>query len=468
MPAAQLHLIAPPPVAEYVERGRLNDALRKIAELAGAELTVSTEPAAQAAGNGEGTEVPIQYRGRTLGRLICQPNGQPSEVVRAASVLAELLEHLVDREYAVGDLADAMFTSYEELNLFYALLPNIAAKVDRHEIGEGLVDETARILNCRRVSLMVLDEAQENLTVLAARGLPPECLGISIPVTDSVAALAVTDESVTVVNDIGRRPELLEKSRGDYETSSFVVVRVPLRARGQSLGILTATDRRDSPEFTARDRKLLEGLSSIGASALLNCRLHDEVNRQMLSTIQALATAVDAKDHYTHDHSGRVARLCLATARRLGVKDAAACREVELAGLLHDIGKIGVPDAILSKTGRLTPDEFEIVKSHAQIGSDIVANVPGLESVARAVLHHHERYDGLGYPTGLSGEEIPFPSRLISTCDVFDCLTSDRPYRKGTDVDSAIRELERCKGTQLDPKVVKAFVQIIRDGEPLG
>jgi putative nucleotidyltransferase with HDIG domain len=225
--------------------------------------------------------------------------------------------------------------------------------------------------------------------------------------------------------------------------------------------VLNATERLEATEFTSRDRKLLEGLSAIAASALLSCRLHAQVNRQMMSAIQALASAVDAKDHYTHDHSGRVAQLCLATARELGIRDSAECRELELAGLLHDIGKIGVPDAILSKADRLTPQEYAVVKTHVEIGARIADHVQGLERVAKAILCHHERYDGMGYPAGLPGDAIPLASKLIAVCDAFDSLTSDRSYRKGIRAEEGLREIRRCSGTQFDPDIVDAFGAVI-------
>lgn len=469
MSPARIRLIGPEKIGDFVRSGQLNEALLEIARLGGTELSIEDPQLDAAADNllsAPAAELPICYRGQALGRLLYDSDHGASSLERTAHALTKVLQHALEREMAVGDLAEAMLTSFEEQNMFYSLLPNVTARLHPSEIGEVLVDETARTLNCRRVSLLTLDEDKKVLRMLASRGLPAEARRVSIPVSGTVAGHALDEDDLLVVNDLSQRPDLAALSRGRYETDSFVVVRVPLRARGEAVGVLTATERNESAEFTARDRKLLDGLSAIGASALLNCRLHAAVNQQMMGTIRSLASAVDAKDQYTHDHSGRVAHLCVATARELGITDAAACREVELAGLLHDIGKIGIPDAILSKSGRLAPEEFARVKSHVRIGAGIVEHVRGLDGVARAILHHHERYDGLGYPGGLAGDAIPLASKLIAVADVFDSMTSDRPYRQAVARDEAVNELIRCKGTQLDPDVVDAFIVVINTESP--
>jgi putative nucleotidyltransferase with HDIG domain len=464
MSTAQLHLISPEQILDFVRSAPLHNALADIAGLAGAEFIIEAppEPSTSVPSIPPGSpDLPIRYAGRPLGRMLCHGNGHNPSLTQAARAMAHLLEHVLDREVAVADLADAMMISYEELNLLYSLLPKIASKVYPADIGEVLVAETARTLTCRRVSLLVLDESGRNLRVLASRGLPDHARNLSIPIDSSIAGRALTSSDLFVVDDIAKHPDLAAISLGRYESASFAVVRVPLRARGQAVGVLTATERAHGDEFTARDCKLLDGLSAMGASALMNCRLHTAVANQMMSTIQALASAVDAKDQYTHDHSARVAQLCVATARELGLNDATTLREVELAGLLHDIGKIGIPDSILSKSQPLTPAEYAVVKTHTDIGAGIVENVPGLERVAQAIRHHHERYDGLGYPDGLAGDSIPLAARLIAVADVYDSLTSDRPYRQAAGVEHALQEIAQSRGTQIDPTVIDALTAVV-------
>ena len=465
MSSIWLDLPASDGAAEFLETGRLREGLRAVASLGGAELVIRNDDVAEAgvAPPSNPVELPVRYLGCSAGRILYQEGlGAPSPGA-AASTICTLLEHMLEREAAVSDLAKEMIGSYEELTMLYSLLPNMASLDDMGEIGRLLVRESARILNCRRVSLLVLDERKEKFTVLASLGLPPEAENVIIPVSGSIAGHAFLADDLLVVNDLSDHPDLAAMSQGTYDSAAFSIVRVPLRAQGDPIGVLTATEREDGDEFTARERKLLAGLSAVGSSALMNCHLHAVVNRQMLGTIEALALAVDAKDPYTHDHSTRVSELCVATLKKFGVHEPKALREMLLAGMLHDIGKIGVRETILTKKGRLTPEEFAMVKRHADVGARIVGRVKGLERVTRAILHHHERSDGLGYPSGLSGDEIPMMAKVIAVADVFDCLTSDRPYRAAMTHAKAVAELRRCKATQFDPAVVESFLAAIEE-----
>lgn len=174
--------------------------------------------------------------------------------------------------------------------------------------------------------------------------------------------------------------------------------------------------------------------------------------------LNSLVTAVDAKDRYTRRHSEDVLALSLQIARELGLDDA-TCYHIQVAALLHDIGKIGVPDSILRKPGKLTPDEYEAVKQHALMGAGIISAVPGFEETLDAVRHHHERWDGDGYPFGLRGEDIPRLARIMAVADAFSAMTTDRPYRKGMDASAALRILQEGADTQWDPICVAAFTR---------
>ena len=184
----------------------------------------------------------------------------------------------------------------------------------------------------------------------------------------------------------------------------------------------------------------------------------------VIDLVQALTAALDAKSSYTRGHSDRVAELSWILARRLGMGD----REVEsarIAGHLHDIGKIGIPDSIISKPGPLDPSEFETMKSHPAIGASLVEQVVHLRAFAPSVRSHHERWDGGGYPDGFVGECIPLEARIICIADCYDAMTSARSYRLRVNASEAVAEIRRCSGTQFDPRLVDVFVRCFAAGE---
>lgn len=184
----------------------------------------------------------------------------------------------------------------------------------------------------------------------------------------------------------------------------------------------------------------------------------ERLNRLYLDTVESLATAIDAKDHVTHGHITRVRTLALLLADHLGLRDDATIKALEAGALLHDVGKLGVPDHILNKPGRLTPDEYEQVKRHAAIGAEIVSRVNYPYPVAPVVRHHHENWDGTGYPDGLEGEAIPVGARILSVVDCYDALTSDRPYRRAMSSDAALGIILDRRGSMYNPDVVDALV----------
>jgi len=179
-----------------------------------------------------------------------------------------------------------------------------------------------------------------------------------------------------------------------------------------------------------------------------------------LSTIETLAMAVDAKDQITHGHIRRVQVFAVELAKRLGVKDSQQLKAIEAAALLHDMGKLAIPEHILNKPGKLNGPEFEQMKLHATIGADILSSIDFPYPVVPIVRHHHENWDGTGYPTGLCGTDIPIGARILSVVDCFDALTSDRPYRPRLSDDQAIQILEERRGQMYDPLIVDTFVRV--------
>lgn len=185
-----------------------------------------------------------------------------------------------------------------------------------------------------------------------------------------------------------------------------------------------------------------------------------ELERAYLETVRALAGAIEARDPYTGGHVDRVASYAVALGRELGL-DEASLRALEVGALLHDIGKIAIPDAVLRKRGPLSGEEWACMRQHPVLGASMVRAWAALQPALPAVLHHHERFDGHGYPSGLAGLEIPAVARIVAVVDAFDAMLTNRPYRAGLPLQAALHELERCAGTQFDPTYVQVFTRMI-------
>ena len=211
--------------------------------------------------------------------------------------------------------------------------------------------------------------------------------------------------------------------------------------------------------FDKNTKTQLTSIARQTGISLMNARLYEEIKENHLRTIKALAIAVDAKDKYTRGHSENVMKYAVAITEEMGILDSRINEDLQNAALLHDIGKIGVPGNILNKPGKLTPEEFNgTMKKHAETGATIIQEVPFLQDIVPLILHHHERYDGNGYPNGLKGDKIPVGARILTVADSFEAMTSDRPYRKALSREKAIEQLIVNRGTQFDPYIVDIFM----------
>lgn len=232
----------------------------------------------------------------------------------------------------------------------------------------------------------------------------------------------------------------------------------PVRVKGFVVGVLMLSGKYgEDPLINSYDTQLLEAAAGFIGSFCANVALYDEQRRMFMGTIRSLTAAIDAKDRYTCGHSERVAFLAAELTLRLGYPEE-DIELVRLAGIVHDVGKIGVPESVLSKNGKLTEEEFALIRRHPEIGYGILGGIPPLASVLPAVLYHHERYDGRGYPHGLEGTKIPAFARIIAIADTFDAMSSTRAYRAAMPREQVLNELRKSAGTQLDPAMVHEFV----------
>ena len=219
--------------------------------------------------------------------------------------------------------------------------------------------------------------------------------------------------------------------------------------------VLLAADAPDPSVFGS-----LETLAGNAGGVLRRSRLHTEIEGAYLSTVTALANALEAKDLQTQEHASATSRLAVAVGGELGLAGS-DLRDLEFAAVLHDVGKIAIPDEILSRRGPLSDEEWAFVRDHTVVGERILRGIPFLQSAASAVRSAHERWDGEGYPDGLAGDQIPLLSRIVFACDTWDVMTSDRPYREALTRDEAERRLSAEAGHQLDPQVVSALLAVV-------
>ncbi len=245
------------------------------------------------------------------------------------------------------------------------------------------------------------------------------------------------------------------------EPESRSALSIPLRAKEGVVGVFEI-ERSNVDAFTEEDIAVLRIFARIVAMTMQRIEYLVDLKKTFLGTVEALTFAIELKDPYTHGHSRRVADYAIAIAKALGLSRE-QIEKIELAALLHDIGKIGVKGAVLDKPARLTEGEYEEIKKHTVLGEELVKKVETLRDVAKIIRHHHERCDGRGYPDGLTCDEIPFESKILAVADAFDAMTSDRPYRKAFSVKRAIEILESDGGKQWDPGIVRIAVKVFRE-----
>jgi HD-GYP domain-containing protein (c-di-GMP phosphodiesterase class II) len=326
--------------------------------------------------------------------------------------------------------------------------------VSRDELCHAVLDCACRLMKSTRGSVMLWDAHEERLKIAASRGLADDKLALKSG--EGVAGRAFQSGQAIFISDPAQDPRYKPAASGD---SSEPFVSIPLPVKSKPIGVLTLHATGQTEPFNDYNIKFLNILAGETAVMLNNMELFDDLQTFYLEMVQTLARAVDSKDAYTHEHSDRARSKARQLAGELKLPEQ-MIRYIEYAALLHDIGKIGIDDAILLKPGKLTTEEYEVMKRHPIIGHQILAPIKFLGPVAQMVLHHQEWYNGQGYPQALKGDEIPLGARIVAVIDAWDAMTSDRPYRKALGRDIAIGELKKGAGTQFDPKVVEAFLAL--------
>ena len=263
-----------------------------------------------------------------------------------------------------------------------------------------------------------------------------------------------------VFNEVIERKEAIVINSNEHPELAPSLICAPLMIRNSILGILSIRKKKNREVFNKKDLHNILSLTKRASLNLENKILYESIYSNIMDTVKSLISSIEARDHYTERHSQRVTELSvrIAISMDCSVKD---IESLKIAGILHDVGKIAVPDSILLKPDSLTPEEYLIIKNHPTIGENILKPVILLDKERKIIQCHHERWDGKGYPLGISGNDIPFLARILAVADSFDAMTNNRPYHPALTIEKAVEELVKNKNTQFDPDVVDAFIKII-------
>jgi len=350
----------------------------------------------------------------------------------------------------------------EKLNIRERLiraLELVNTTLDLNPVLEMLMTLANQLIDTEASSILLMDEEKGQLYFAAATGIKKdEIKKIYLAKGEGIAGWVAEHGEPLHITDVSKDERFSKKVDQTLGFNTHSVLAVPLKIEDKLIGVAEVVNKKEGREFTFEDIELLQTLSTTGALAIQKARLYQDLSDLFISAVRAIADAIEAKDPYTRGHCERMRRYSLIIAEELNLSKNEK-KNVELSALLHDVGKIGIPERILLKDGKLTAEEFEEIKKHPVIGAEILGEIKQLKEVIPGVKFHHERYDGKGYPEGLGGENIPLIARIMVVTDAYDAMTSDRPYRKALKKEIAQKELFRLRGQQFDPQCVDAFLR---------
>ena len=412
-----------------------------------------------------------------------QPNGEYfAEMLR---LLAEKFQAETKAEKQIEKVSTELAQTYEELVLLHRLSTNMKVTEADSNFLQMACDSLTEIVYVEGIAILLektIDDAQQ-WVIAAGSGL--------IDIDEQTAAIL----HCRLAEEIGRGKEALLDSEVDsafkYEWPDRMknIIAVPLFGKekvephfagtsqngNRIMGLMVAVNRIGKQDFDSTDIKLFNSVAGGCAVFIENGRLFKDLKELFIGSLKALTSSIDAKDKYTHGHSERVAYISRWIAERICDEEPLEEEQIHriyLAGLLHDIGKIGIDESVLRKDGKLTDQEFACIRKHPSIGAGILREIKQMRDIVPGVLSHHERIDGRGYPDRLTGDQIPLIGKIVQLADSFDAMTSKRTYRDAMSVEKALEEIEKGLGTQFDEKIGRVFLEsdvyrlwnTIRDG----
>jgi hypothetical protein len=416
---------------------------------------------------------PTEIDGEIVGSLIAygpnshqalQTEDSPSGKRPHAKEMESFLTHmagLIEETWSIqresDEIAEEMAQFFEDLALFGRIASKIQALKFSNTMFRAVIEEVQESMGVDLAFLEIPTRQELNVVVSTSKLPVRECDQPSFVATliESISQEPLlSEDGYFIVNDSGIMPRFRDMHHDPFR---FLVVK--MQHQGEFDGLLGMVSFNVEQIFRRSELRLLKSIVEQIAILIANMNLYHDLERFIINMVKSLVNTIEAKDIYTRGHSERVNLYSMIMADRLGL-DEEQKKCLNWASILHDIGKIGIPEAILNKRASLNDDEFRIILEHPQKGSDILEPLEQLSGSLPAILHHHERYDGQGYPDGMKGNDIPLLARIISIADTYDAINSNRAYRKLRPPSKAMDILEQAAGSQLDPQLVKEFKQV--------
>jgi len=410
---------------------------------------------------------------QAVASLVDRPTHPADEAPSWIETIQWMIDQSLQNAVARNELAafsSNLGSTYEELSLLYRLSGAMKVDTSSEEFFQRVCTELLEVMHTDAAAVVLtdrVDPGQAERVVRAGR-------------------LEMSDEKLRTLVKQLVQPELpqhshglvinqIDQPAGEGQAVARNLLAVPLVTGELALGTLLAINKTDAEDgFDSTEQKLMHSVAGQASVFQANRHLYGELQELLMGVLHLLTASIDAKDQYTCGHSQRVAMISRRLAEMCKLKPEAV-ETIYLSGLLHDIGKIGVPESVLCKPGRLSDEEFETMKRHSAIGANILSNIRQMQAVIPGVLHHHERPDGRGYPSGLAGKDVPFEGLIVGLGDCFDAMTSCRTYRNALPLEKVVAEIMRFSGTQFHPTLVDhllsldlpAFVAELREAKPM-
>ncbi len=405
--------------------------------------------------------IPLVARGKLIGEInMINRVGEPAFTHADYDFVHELSSHIAVTVQNT-QVYERQNRNTGHQKLLNQISRHLHQTLDIDELIPRIFIEVNKAINAEAQSIWLVDEEAGVIKCRFARGASAESLkGLTVPINaPSIVGTSVSKQESVIIKDAQNDPRHARSvdAKTGFVTRSLMTV--PLVLEDKSIGAIQAVNKRDGQLFTKDDLTLFRSIADSAALAVSNAQLVADLQTSYDLTLDALSAALDLRDRETEGHSRRVVEYTACLAEKIGLNKESV-KNIRRGALIHDIGKIGVPDAVLHKPGTLDVEERNIINRHPLAGYNMLSGIPYLREEIQIVICHQEKWDGTGYPNGLSGEAIPIGARLFAIADTFDALTSDRPYRQGCSYETARGIIEEESGKQFDPQAVEAFLAI--------